>query len=189
MKSGSVSMYDRADVQSNRALGTAVSGHGNGGGVYVTTSRYDELFGAGTGAAILFESDGALSVLNGSDVRIENNQACRWGGGLFGGAIPPVYDLYLNPAAYSSVSGHASLVGATISSNVCGVACKDSSWKPAQAAFVRWLGTFSHLSFTGTSFSGKTDETGVYLLESDMEPLSGCLFAGFGQDVVEEDFQ
>lgn len=189
VKSGSVSMYDRADVQSNRALGTAVSGHGNGGGVYVTTSRYDELFGAGTGAAILFESDGALSVLNGSDVRIENNQACRWGGGLFGGAIPPVYDLYLNPAAYSSVSGHASLVGATISSNVCGVACKDSSWKPAQAAFVRWLGTFSHLSFTGTSFSGKTDETGVYLLESDMEPLSGCLFAGFGQDVVEEDFQ
>lgn len=44
------------------------------------------------------------------------------------------------------------------------------------------------MAFSGTSFSGGSDGTGVYLLETVMASLSNCSFSGLGKNVLEEDF-
>ena len=189
MKSGSLSFYDHVRIRSNQARGPSAAGHGNGGGIFVTTSWFDEIVGAGSGAAWLFESDGTIYVEEGSDVRVENNWASRWGGGLFGGVTPGVYNLQLVPFAHSYVDGYASLMGATFSSNVCETVCQSSSWLPAQVAFVSWRGILEQLLIDNTTFEGRPNEAGLYLLESDMDSFSNCSFVGLGINVVEESLE
>lgn len=155
----------------------------------MTTSWFDEIVGAGSGAAWLFESDGTIYVEEGSDVRVENNWASRWGGGLFGGVTPGVYNLQLVPFAHSYVDGYASLMGATFSSNVCETVCQSSSWLPAQVAFVSWRGILEQLLIDNTTFEGRPNEAGLYLLESDMDSFSNCSFVGLGINVVEESLE
>ena len=187
VKSGDLSIYDKAVIQANAANGSASTGHGNGGGLFVTTSRWDGK--VGFGAAVLYQSEGTIFVDEDSDVTISDNAANRWGGGLFGGITPAVYDINLVPFAIRYVAGRISILNATFSSNTCLAACSNSPLFPSELAFVRFLSEFNCISLKNTEFVGRNDEVALYLLESKTNLLENCSFFGFGANVVEEDFE
>lgn len=78
IKSARADLNETVGIRGNSALGSADSGSGNGGGIYVTTCYYE---GQGV-AAWLFEDDGTL-FCSSAVVSIESNSATRWGGGLY----------------------------------------------------------------------------------------------------------
>jgi len=84
VKSSCATLNNNVTIQGNHAEGNAAGGWANGGGIYVTTCRYE---GMGM-AAIIFDSDGVLSC-NSSSVSVKNNTANRWGGGLYAGVYAP----------------------------------------------------------------------------------------------------
>ena len=124
-----------------------------------------------------------------SDVTISDNAANRWGGGLFGGITPAVYDINLVPFAIRYVAGRISILNATFSSNTCLAACSNSPLFPSELAFVRFLSEFNCISLKNTEVVGRNDEVALYLLESKTNLLENCSFFGFGANVVEEDFE
>lgn len=135
VKSGSAYVGTDATIEGNVASGNAAAGYGNGGGVFVTTSYHDDLpiIGAGWGAATVYDNHGFLFAL-GTGINVRENEAARWGGGLYAGISPPWYDI-LPPKNVD----HAlvTLKFATVQNNICGLPTNKSQLKPAQIAAER----------------------------------------------------
>ena len=114
VKSGRLEVIGHLDIVENGFTNTPTAGNGNGGGLYVTTSYHDDgwPFGAGFRAAQLYDDDGTVASSPGM-VRIANNSATRWGGGVYVGLTPLLpYELF-----HRDCHAFVSLLGATITEN------------------------------------------------------------------------
>ena len=83
VKSADALLSETVSISDNHANGDSTAGWGNGGGIYVTTSRFDGM--AVELAAALYNNEGHLTS-DSSGVTIEGNTASRWGSGVYVGA-------------------------------------------------------------------------------------------------------
>ena len=175
VKSGRAFIQGAIAIQGNTADGASADGYGNGGGVFVTTSYYDDNppFGAGWGAATLYNEDGFLSSTI-FGVTVTGNRANRWGGGVYAGISPPWYgsvppknlDAAMITFKYAAVQGNVAFRAANI-----------SSFKPAQIAAERIQGDAAVLAFDGTTVSGNgTTDIGIYAWDSIEPTMVGTVF-------------
>ncbi len=191
VKSGKAFVYGNTTIQGNAASGQAVDGFGNGGGIFVTTSYYDESETeidvakiAGRLAARLFDDHGYLfSGYSGNMLNVVSNQATRWGGGIYVGISNPWYGtVWPNNYAESKVT----LADAAVKHNNAGKFALGALMKPAQFAAERvddalttlFLGGTipltaipipgsPKLDFIRTQFDGNpTIDIGIYYLDS-----------------------
>lgn len=183
VKSGDAYLGETVVIVTNAATGTAASGYGNGGGIFVTTSYYDDspipnpLEAAGYWAATIW-GHGVLESENAS-LSIRGNSANRWGGGLFVGLSPPWYGSGLNNLAACRVTIQTS----DIANNTAGTAATATSLLPA-------LATLEHVetgpvALDGSSFSGNpATDIGVYELSSVGATTNNCTFTNLAVEVL-----
>ena len=171
VKSGIASLDNEGFIAGNVASGSSIAGYGNGGGIFVTTSLYDDdpPLGAGWGAATLYAAHGSLTCSSDS-LTIANNVASRWGGGVYVGLSPPWYGPNRSDTAL------VQLRMATIQDNLAHSPANASSLLPSQVAAEK-VGALilpAQLDFTATSISGNsTNDIGIYTLKSDTPVVTG----------------
>ena len=134
VKSGRLSILGSLIVEGNSFTNTPVSGNGNGGGVYVSTSYNDDGWpsGAGYRAAELYREDGTVVMLPGM-LTLCDNSAVRWGGGLYVGIPPTTPTEELHRKAKCCVI----LQGATIDGNSAAAQASTSTAHPSQICLER----------------------------------------------------
>jgi predicted outer membrane repeat protein len=156
--------------------------YGNGGGVFVTTSRHDDNFwweagwgngGAGNGAAHVFEADGYFSSSS-PNLLVDNNTATRWGGGIYAGISRPWY--YIR-TVWPNANNNTAVVhcgNGTVLGNDCdGYALRRySAYKPAQVAAERVDGELAFDNATIRGTGNNTDHIGIYLRGCSDDVLS-----------------
>jgi hypothetical protein len=170
VKSATATLQETVSILRNKALGTnAETVWGNGGGIYITTGRHEP---PREGAvAYVYLNDGTL-VSTSSGVAVSQNQAARWGGGLYVGW----------PLELQYVGAAAKLENASVTLNTAGLAVNDSgvSRLPAQIATERVKDDvpvgedggylfYADLRFNGTTITGgfpTSPDIGVYQLYS-----------------------
>ena len=146
VKSGRLEVIGHLDIVENGFTNTPTAGNGNGGGLYVTTSYHDDgwPFGAGFRAAQLYDDDGTVASSPGM-VRIANNSATRWGGGVYVGLTPLLpYELF-----HRDCHAFVSLLGATITENNAMQASMYESGVPSQVCLERFTGANPPLAGNG----------------------------------------
>ena len=190
-KSGCIIVQGNAAVavSGNKAEGIAANGYGNGGGIFITTSRHDDFIidwppGAGHGAAMVFGEDGFFSSQS-SNLSIEDNAAKRWGGGLYAGISPPWYFIASNSGNYNEAS--VTFNHGSISGNTCETPEKatSSSFMPSQITAECVLGSSAVLDFGDASIIGNATtltDIGIYLYLSKMPSISYTIFTNFLPD-------
>ncbi len=198
VKSAKAYVLGSMTIQGNKAQGAFINGYGNGGGIFVSTSYYDEPDDewrpsrlAGRLAARLYDDHGYLALMTMQGfhaVNIVSNHAARWGGGVYVGISDPWYGSNA-PANYAESKVVLSL--ASIKCNTAGMLASISKKIPAQFAAEKvqdacstpyWGGAIPGvpipisgspvLDLSGTQLDGATvTDIGVYLLDS-IVPLS-----------------
>lgn len=155
--------------------------HGNGGGVFVSTSAYDDVAGAGWGAAKIY-GDGSLTRTAGH-LEISENTAEGWGGGLYAGIVYPLYmleDPQIPSMCYSTIT----LSNATVSNNVCRTRVFDSTCFPSQLVFERMAGPPSPVSLDSVVVDGNAfHDIGILFLESALPSLNGVTFLNLAENI------
>jgi len=200
-KSGRIYIEDVASVvvNGNRAEGSTANGYGNGGGVFVTTSRHDDAFfweeaipflegGAGNGAAYVFKEDGVFSSSS-PNLLIYGNIAYGWGGGLYVGISPPWY--YVRSISGNKNNASVVLENGTVSDNTCiKLSTKSPQYTPAQIAAERVAGSKASLVFNGAKVSGRVPlgDIGIYTLDSIPLPVYNPVptFSFLAVGIIEE---
>lgn len=183
VKSAKAFVQGTLTVQGNMASGTALDGYGNGGGIFVTTSYYDDFIGAGFGAALLYNEHGYLSsTVSGST--ITGNTANRWGGGIYAGISPPWYD----SVPPKNLNGaRVTLKNATVQNNIALRAASVSPLMPAQITGERVGDGAAVLDFGGTTISGNaTTDIGIYTLDSIAPATAGTVFGTLAAQTIAE---
>ena len=190
VKSGDVDVFGGPDypvtIRENSTLLTGSPSYGNGGGVYVTTSRFDDFCGAGHGAAFVWGhgslnlSDGASGPV-GRHVVVMHNEAKRWGGGVYAGLLPgltgDIFDLFPSWAGYADVTAFVAMNVAVVA------AAATPGLKPANLVIER--STPSWCDFGGCHLVGLATDIGIYERSSD--PSTGAYtFSGIIVDKLAE---
>jgi hypothetical protein len=184
IKSGRAFFSGNLEFEGNNANGSAVDGYGNGGGVFVTTSYHDDKrrFGAGWGAATLYDCHGEIWSSS-SDVFISKNRANCWGGGLYVGISPPWYGSSTRKGNLAMIT----LMGANIHTNTALQAANESPLKPAQIAAERVKDNLANLNFKDTNISGdSTTDIGIYLWDSIVPYTEGTIFGALAAPTITE---
>ncbi len=197
VKSGRLTVSGAARIDGNRALGDEDNGFGNGGGLFVSTSYYDDIFifnqstatnssffGAGSLAAFFYNEHGYLSASEGT-VTLRSNLANRWGGGLYVG-LPPPWWVGFWPENYAE--SKVWLLGAQIENNVALTGEAYSTLRPAQVVSERVdkSGTSSSLTIDNSSVSGNpTSDIGVYVRNSLWPSTNGVAFSSLATNILE----
>ena len=184
-------------IKNNNASGSAINGYGNGGGVFVTTSRHDDNLidwppGAGNGAAIVFNEDGKF-FSSSSNLTIMNNAASRWGGGLYAGISHPWYYIGTIWPYYNIASLNISLTYGKVSGNGCEQDAMNSpSYKPMQIAaecVAGYIGgaqaslIFDNATIIG---GGSLDHIGIYTYQSRSVSANDTEFLFVVKQTLEE---
>lgn len=188
VKSGNAYLAGTITMQTNAAMGSAVSGYGNGGGIFVTTSFHDDapVIGAGWGAATLWGH--GLVQSTAATMTISHNTAARWGGGVYVGLSNPWY-------GDANVSASkVTLPGSGILQNQAGMMANGSSLFPAQVAFERVQSDIltppfwsAEASASGSTIEGSpTTDIGVYMLDAIFVNTNNCVFNNLAEEVVSE---
>ena len=184
IKSGRAMIYGNCQISQNQALGSAGEGQGNGGGVYVSSSEWDELFGAGSGAAMVYQESGYFFSDEGS-VLFEHNHANRWGGGVFAGLTPTLYNHPLVPAVPVYIPTRLSLSNSSFTQNTCSAPCEGSQLNPEAIACARVQGQNASVALSNVSISGNSMSTiGLYLYDSIQPSLTSCQFSNVATNVM-----
>lgn len=195
VKSATVWVLGAVSLSGNKASGNAVDGYGNGGGVYVTTSYHDDnpvefnwdwppvYPGAGWGAASLYNEDGNLLSYV-SSFSVNNNEANRWGGGVYAGISPPWY----GSIPPSNMCAAVIMVqNGSISGNTAGTRANTSTCFPAQIAIERIGDDGASANFDGAAISGHpTNDIGIYVWNSISPTASATTFSSLGISYLEE---
>lgn len=182
VKSGRAYIEGATLIQGNSAVGAVAAGYGNGGGIFVTTSYYDDNpfipggdpLGAGFWAAIVYGEQGFIqSLANG--VSITGNSATRWGGGLYAGLSDPWHnDGPVPPRNLDNAK--VTVKNASILNNTAGLRTRRSALLPAQVAAERVQGNGTILDFGGTTIGGAVaTDIGIYTWDS-IAPAAGTVF-------------
>jgi len=183
-KSANIRFNGNTRIVRNTASGESSLYHGNGGGVFVSTSAYDDAAGAGWGAAKIY-GDGSLTRTDGHLV-IAENTAEGWGGGLYAGIVYPLYmleDPQIPSFCYSTVA----LSNATVSNNVCRTRVFGSTCFPSQLVFERMAGPASPVSFDSVVIDGNAfQDIGILFLESALPSLNGVTFLNLAENIEVE---
>ena len=198
VKNGCIIVQDNSLVviSSNKALGVAANGYGNGGGVFVTTSRHDdnlwweELWGdggAGNGAAATFEEEGIFSS-DSINLSVNNNTANRWGGGLYAGISPPWWYIRNVPGIPNNAKSFVRLINGRVSGNECKTSANTSPYMPSQIAAERVNGAGAILDFCKTRVSGRGTGTdiGLYTYDSIFPVWMGITFSSLATWTLQE---
>lgn len=176
VKSGRCLIVGPVSIEDNSATA------GNGGGLFVTTSYFDDAVGdAGWGAATLYGAHGDVtSGATGGTLSVLNNAASRWGGGVYVGISPLIY---VQPNSDKRDAAWVSLNMATITGNRCsGLAVNSPPNLPAQIAaeFVASGNmTSAGLSFSGCTIAGAlpSRDIGIYWFNSIDPATNGVIYA------------
>ena len=183
-KSANIRINGNTRIVRNTASGDTSLYHGNGGGVFVSTSAYDDALGAGWGAAKIY-GDGSFTRAAGQLV-ISENTAEGWGGGLYAGIVYPLYmleDPQIPNMCYSTIT----LSNATVSNNICRTPVFDSSHFPSQLVFERMAGHPSPISFDSVVIDGNAfQDIGIFFLESALPSLNGVTFLNLAENIEAE---
>ena len=186
-KSGRILNFGTAHINNNKALGDSLSEIGNGGGLYITTSRRDDAFvsilenghliqfGAGNGAAETFGEDGYL--LNAGFLILTNNVACRYGGGIYAG-LPPFFQ--------NSADVFVSCDDAWISKNIARKSISAiPGLYPSQFVCESVQGSHAMVSVDDSWIFGRSDifDIGIYLTNSVSVATNGTVFANVREEV------
>jgi hypothetical protein len=194
VKSGRAYLYNSVDISGNVATGASSDGYGNGGGIFCTTSLYDDgfivwgwpPFGAGCWAAMVFNENGFLESSSLS-VMVKENEASRWGGGVYGGISPPWQD-YDPTEGYNFDCAEITLKNANVMDNIAGQAAHDLSLRPSQIACER-VGSASpaHLTFQTVYVKGNPSmDIGVYSWHSISFDTTGATYSSLAQNELVE---
>jgi hypothetical protein len=171
-----------------------LDGYGNGGGIFVTTSVYDDGWKQpGWGAATLYGEHGYLECTS-TSVAITGNTARRWGAGLYVGISPAFYTAGTTTGNYDPAL--AALKGATVRGNTASQPAAVAPLYPSQIAAER-VGSIippyndllfgAVLDFGGTSVSGNaTTDVGIYLLQAASPAMTGTTFSSLASETVNE---
>lgn len=186
VKTGDAHIYGSILVDYNTASGSAIDGFGNGGGVFITTSRWDDtgFIGPDWGGAYVYGADGYFQTHAGV-VTINVNAANRWGGGVYGG-ISPVWGHEANAVIV--------LVSADVFDNTAGRRGSITALFPAQLAgeHLKYpvggsLSTQAQLKFDDTMISGNAaSDIGIYTIDSVVPSTVGTTFGTLASPVVAE---
>ena len=183
-KSANIRLNGDTRIVRNTASGNSSLYHGNGGGVFVSTSAYDDVGGAGWGAAKIY-GDGSLTRIDGH-LEIAENTAEGWGGGLYAGIVYPLYmleDSQIPSFCYSTVA----LSDTTISNNVCRTLYFGSTCFPSQLVFERMAGPPSPVSLDSVVIHGNaSNDIGILFLESALPSLNGVTFRNLAENIEVE---
>jgi hypothetical protein len=180
IKSGKAFVLGRLSVIGNKANGWAADYFGNGGGIFVTTSYYDDspLIGAGWGASVLWNEMGYITNSLSSDVKIANNTANRWGGGVYAGISRPWHEVLPPPEPKHFAEAKVVFKNAMIKDNKALFPNRTTMlWYPAQVAGERVGGAGAVLDFSGASISGNFKyDIGIYTWDSIAPVTVGTIF-------------
>jgi Concanavalin A-like lectin/glucanases superfamily/Immunoglobulin domain len=189
VKSGRAYFDVAVNITGNWAFGSPADGYGNGGGVFVTTSVWDDpVGGPGWGAATVYQEQGWLSG-NFLSSTIEGNTASRWGGGIYAGISPPWYNPPWYGPAYDAAK--VSPLFCTIRNNMALANANGRTLAPSQVAGERLAhtgsGTDALLDLTGASISGSSLDIGIYGWDSVAPISSGVVWgASLGAQVISD---
>lgn len=174
----------------NEAGGDAIDGldgFGNGGGIFVTTSFFDDAFDVGTGAAGLYGNDGTLLATS-AGLKISQNTASRWGGGLYAGIVPPLYKPWslslLNYCPAEVVLSNAEVFRNTASDFIAGKALFPDAIA-TERVYPYIVSPWVKIDVCGTKIIGKgTTSVGLYMFDSVKPNTKGTEFRSLGKDIL-----
>jgi hypothetical protein len=162
VKSARADLNGTVTIRQNSASGTAASGWGNGGGIYVTTCAFEGHDGT---AAWTYSSDGEI-FCSSSGVSVTGNTANRLGGGLCAG-IPNI----------GGAGTHVQMDGASVGLNVApGIVLHLSALRSASQIATENvnLGVMTPLlQFMGTTVTGISPATDIGIFMKNSINYSG----------------
>ena len=185
IKSGRVYFEGTNVLTGNIARGDHSTDHGNGGGLFVTTSGQDDFFGAGHGAAMVYSENGHAEVLSGP-LSIINNSAAGWGGGIYAGLVHPLNESDF--LTFSTCPGVVVVSNTYLENNTASKACvEDQCLFPSQMAFERFGNGFGPFRIENCFLSGDSiRDVGIYLLETTVPFTNNVTYSSLGRLLLRE---
>jgi len=117
-------------------------------------------------------------------VQIIQNEANRWGGGVYAGISPPLYG---SIPPKNVVAAQVTLKNATVQNNTAGQAANVSAFMPAQIAGERVQGGAAVLAFGGTTIGGNAaTDIGIYTWDSIAPATVGTVYGALAAPTITE---